>query len=175
MSIKSRYRTSNNKDTVQAHILQKQKESLSVSVDYHANVALLWLFFSVLCFYILLTEKEGYIAVCLVFLCFVMSFVDFLRRYLLFLQLRKIKYASETEMAIQCKDVRFIFHPVGKYTHVILSIILRDSSGNRFYYICPSENAPYDSNRKAIKIQFTEKTVKLKCYQNTNFIKTLPL
>ena len=155
--------------------MQKQKETLSVSVDDHAITVVLFLFFSIPGFYTVFIEKEGYLALCLVFLCFVMSFVDFLRRYLLFLQLRKIKYASETEMAIQCKDVRFIFHPVGKYTHVILCIILRDSSGNRFYYICPSENAPYDSNRKAIKIQFTEKTVKLKCYQNTNFIKTLPL
>ena len=175
MSLKPGNKNPKKKEISQAHILWLQKETLSSSTFKHFMGTL---FLAILLIYVLhltIIEHEGIWSTFFMLLIFMLVFVDFIRRYLILRRLNIINASSDYEITVQCKDVRFLLDPIGGTSGIILCVILRDQTGTPYYYIYPSEDAPFDNYRTLIKNKFTEKTVKLKCYQDTNFIKTLPL
>lgn len=177
MSLKSIRRAAKTPNKPQAHLLRYQKQAISIGISEQLKMAVImfamWLGTT---FVVLDSNKTSmWLAVTVAcFLIFLSYFIAVIRRILIFRQLDKIKYASEETVTVQCTKVRFLLHPVSKYTLLILCIILKDEHSNWFYYIYPLQTAPNDSSKKAIKEQLLGKTVKLICYRNTKFIKSLP-
>lgn len=113
---------------------------------------------------------HGLLAWC-AFLCF---FILFIRYFIIFRKVSKIKFTSEQCVSMYCKKITFILQPISKNASAILCIILKDKSGNKFYYVYPEKTAPSDLAKKHIKEQYIGKQVELICYKNTNIVKALP-
>ena len=93
----------------------------------------------------------------------------FLRRFIIYTKINKIKSMSEQTIEITCKKVSFLTQPISKHSSVIICIVLTDENGKKYYDIV---NGISDSAKKATKAELLNAKVTLNCYVNTNCVKT---
>ena len=116
----------------------------------------------------------GYFAASAFFCFFSFYMIGFIRSFRIHRALSKVQYASEESRTLHCCKCTFLFKPVSKHTSRIVCIILKDEQGNRFCYVYPEKEAPFDSAKKQLKARFVSQDLTLTCYQGTNLIKVLP-
>ena len=93
----------------------------------------------------------------------------FLRRFIIYTKINKIKFMSEQSIEITCKKLSFLTHPISKYYFVIICIILTDENGKKYYDIV---NGISDSTKKAMRAELLNVKFTLNCYTNTNCVRT---
>ena len=91
----------------------------------------------------------------------------FLRRFIIYTKINKIKSMSEQTIEITCKKVSFLTQPISKYSAVIICIVLTDENGKKYYDIV---NGISDSTKKATRAELLNAKVTLNCYVNTNCV-----
>ena len=93
----------------------------------------------------------------------------FLRRFIIYTKINKIRSMSEQTTKITCKKVSFLTHPISKHYFVIICIILTDENGKKYYDIV---NGISDSTKKAMRAELLNVKFTLNCYTNTNCVRT---
>ncbi|MBR4077132.1 MAG: hypothetical protein IKK17_00850 [Oscillospiraceae bacterium] len=116
----------------------------------------------------------GYFAASAFFCFFSFYMIGFIRSFRIHRALGKVQYASEESRTLHCCKCTFLFKSVSKHTSRIVCIIMKDEQGNRFCYVYPEKEAPFDSAKKQLKARFVNQDLTLTCYQGTNLIKVLP-
>ena len=91
----------------------------------------------------------------------------FLRRFIIYTKINKIKFMSEQSIEITCKKLSFLTHPISKHYFVIICIILTDENGKKYYNIV---NGISDNVKKATQAELLNAKVTLNCYVNTNCV-----
>ena len=91
----------------------------------------------------------------------------FLRRFIIYTKINKIKFISEQSIEITCKKLSFLTHPISKHYFVIICIILTDENGKKYYNIV---NGISDNAKKATQAELLNAKVTLNCYVNTNCV-----
>lgn len=169
MSKKSRERTERRYQEVQTgDILQTQKRIIQKAAFDRLAEALLFFVPAVM----ILVIAENWIGPFAAWACFAASavcFVMFLRRFLLSRKLTKIQFSSTEVVKVQCKRVRFMAHPAGKYSSNILCIIMETEEGKKYWLI--SHRIP-DGEKKSIRTQLLENEAELLCYCGSSIVRT---
>ena len=93
----------------------------------------------------------------------------FLRRFIIYTKINKIKSMSEQTIEITCKKVSFLTQPISKHFAVIICIVLTDENGKKYYDIV---NGISDSTKKATRAELLNVKITLNCYANTNCVRT---
>ena len=93
----------------------------------------------------------------------------FLRRFVIFKEIKKITSSSEQTIEITCKKVSFLTQPISRYSAVIICIVLTDENGKKYYDIV---NGISDSTKKATRAELLNVKITLNCYANTTCVKT---
>lgn len=105
-----------------------------------------------------------------IILCFSIVFAClFLRRFIIFTRINKIKSLSEQIIEITCKKVAFLTHPISRHHAVVICIILTDENGKKYYDVV---NGIPDIAIKGTRAELLNAKVSLNCYANTNCVKT---
>lgn len=102
------------------------------------------------------------VCITIVFVCL------FLRCYLIFSRINKIKFSANQTIEITCKKVRFLTRPISRYSSVIVCIILVDENGKKYYDVT---NEISDHVKKGTKKELLNAKVSLDCYENTNYVR----
>ena len=108
-------------------------------------------------------------------IAFIHCFVSFIRRLIIFKQLKRIQFSTEQSISIHCSKISCLYKPISRFFHSIICLIIIDERGNKFYYVYPENNSPSEFGQKHIKEYYLEKRLELKCYKNTNVIKMLSM
>jgi len=98
----------------------------------------------------------------------------FVRRLLIFCKIRKIKFSSEKTVYFYCKKVSFLLEANSKTSYIVSCIIFLDEGGNKYYYVYPNKDTPYNSDKNYIKEKYSGRELRLVCYKDTNVVKVLP-
>ncbi len=93
----------------------------------------------------------------------------FLRRFVIFIKINKIKSSSEQTIKITCKKVAFLTQPISRNSFVIICIVLTDENGKKYYDIV---NGISDIAKKRTRAELLNAKITLNCYANTKFVKT---
>ena len=96
----------------------------------------------------------------------------FLRRFIIYTKINKIKSMSEQTIEITCKKVSFLTQPISKHSAVITCIVLTDENGKKYYDIV---NGISDSTKKATRAELLNVKITLNCYANTNCVKYIQI
>ena len=91
----------------------------------------------------------------------------FLRRFIIYTKINKIRSMSEQTTEITCKKVSFLTQPISKHSAVIICIVLTDENGKKYYDIV---NGISDSTKKATRAELLNVKITLNCYVNTNCV-----
>ena len=91
----------------------------------------------------------------------------FLRRFIIYTKINKIKSMSEQTIEITCKKVSFLTQPISKHSAVIICIVLTDENGKKYYDIV---NGISDNAKKGTQAELLNAKVTLNCYVNTNCV-----
>lgn len=187
MSLKSAKETTQGKNT-KANPLPLQIQALkSAMIDYIA-LSVFFFAFAVIIFNIVftgvfvnrtaLTQYEGELLVvgCMLFGGLLFGFAA-ARRSAILKELKTVDGSAEYTVSIHCRKVSCIGQILSKRTAFVLGLVLTDENGNKFYYIFPQGSAPSDSAdakiEANIKKQYSESSVELICYHNTNIVKAI--
>ena len=169
MSKKSRERTERRNQQVQTgDILQTQKRIMQKAAFDRLGETLLFLAPAVM----VLMISENQIGLLVAAVCLAMStvcFVMFLRRFLLSWKIGRIQFSSSEAVTVRCRRVRFMMHPVGKYSADIICIIMETEEGRKYWFI---SNGIFDGEKKTIRTQLLENEAELHCYRGTNIVRT---
>ena len=178
MSVKSRNRYNKKQsEAVTRSPLLLQKQYLYAAMEEYAIASVISFFFVCLGIYHIFYEPTNFIAyfvAFIIFCFFAFSMIDFIRSFRIHRALGKVQYASEESRTLHCCKCTFLFKSVSKHTSRIVCIIMKDEQGNRFCYVYPEKEAPFDSAKKQLKAHFVDQDITLTCYQGTNLIKVLP-
>ena len=93
----------------------------------------------------------------------------FLRRFIIFAKINKIKVLSEQTIKITCKKVAFLTQPISRSSAEIICIVLTDENGKKYYAIV---NGISVSTKKAMRAELLNVKITLNCYANTNCVRT---
>ena len=178
MSVKSRNRYNKKQsEAVTRSPLLFQKQYLYAAMEEYAITCVIIFFFACLAVAVIFDEPTlfmGYLGPLFLLCFFSFYLINFIRSFRIHRALNKIQYASEESRSFHCCKCTFLFKSVSKFTSRIVCIIMKDEQGNRFYYVYPEKEAPFDSAKKQFKAHFVDQDITLTCYQGTNLIKVLP-
>ena len=177
MSKKSRKRKEGrNIDRSSSDVLSIQKQTMKEAFLAYLGAAIMFFVMALVVFVVgLLTEDAahskrivfGATPILLGFMIF-FAFL-FLRRFIIYTKINKIKSMSEQTIEITCKKVSFLTQPISQHYFVIICIILTDENGKKYYDIV---NGISDSTKKATRAELLNAKVTLNCYANTNCVRT---
>ena len=178
MSVKSRNRYNKKQsEAVPRSPLAFQKQYLYAAMMDYAITSVIFFFFACLTVAVIFDEPTlfmRYFGTSVFFCFFAFYMIGFIRSFRIHRALSKIQYASEESRSFHCCKCTFLFKSVSKFTSRIVCIIMKDEQGNRFYYVYPEKEAPFDSAKKQLKARFVNQDITLTCYQGTNLSKLLP-
>lgn len=182
MSLKSLKREAKKGTAVPNDLLQQQKEAIESSMlEFFGIAALFFLFFSITLLIDFLERSEQtqnggmFFGELIVFVIFDVFCVAALKRFWIFRKISKVKFSSEETVSVHCDKINFMYFPVSKGTSLIECVVLKDESGEKYYYIFPKKKRPFDNSKNRIKEKYLEKEIVIICYRNTNIIKILPI
>ena len=95
-----------------------------------------------------------------------------IRRHRLNTAIQKIDRTDETEICIHCTNVQFMTQRVGKYSSVIICIVLYDAKGNAFFYVYPKGDERTDFATETLKNSLVGFEITLACYTGTHIVKS---
>ncbi len=175
MSKKSRKRKEGrNIDRSSSDVLSIQKQTMKNAFLDYLGAAIMFFVMALIVFIVgLLTEDAAHskrivFGATPIILGFTIFFTFlFLRRFIIYTKINKIKSMSEQSIEITCKKLSFLTHPISKHYFVIICIILTDENGKKYYNIV---NGISDYAKKATKAELLNAKVTLNCYVNTNCV-----
>ena len=157
-------------------VLSMQKQTMKKAFLYYLGAKIMFFVMSLVVFVVGLLTDDSSHSKLIVFgatpsiLCFAIIFACFfLRRFIIFTKINKIKSLSEQTIEIACKKVSFLTQPISKHSAVIICIVLTDENGKKYYDIV---NGISDSTKKGTRAELLNAKVTLNCYANTNCVKT---
>ena len=95
-----------------------------------------------------------------------------IRRHRLNNAIQKIDSTDETEICIHCTKVQFMTQRVGKYSSVIICIVLYDAKGEAFFYVYPKADERTDYATETLKNSLVGFEITLACYTGTHIVKS---
>lgn len=95
-----------------------------------------------------------------------------IRRHRLNNAIQKIDSTDETEICIHCTKVQFMTQRVGKYSSVIICIVLYDAKGEAFFYVYPKGDERTDYATETLKNSLVGFEITLACYASTHIVKS---
>jgi hypothetical protein len=95
-----------------------------------------------------------------------------IRRHRLNNAIQKIDSTDETEICIHCTKVQFMTQRVGKYSSVIICIVLYDAKGEAFFYVYPKGDERTDYATETLKNSLVGFEITLACYTGTHIVKS---
>ncbi len=104
---------------------------------------------------------------------FIWISAEFVRSFRIYRVLNKISYSVEEPISIHCSKVSFICKLLHHHSSLIVSVIIKDENGNRFYYVYPENRLPSEFATKQIKKSLTDHDITIICYKGTNIVKAL--
>ena len=175
MSKKSRKRKEGrNIDRSSSDVLSIQKQTMKKAFLDYLGAAIMFFVMALVVFVVgLLTEDAAHskriiFGATPILLGFTIFFAFlFLRRFIIYTKINKIRSMSEQTTEITCKKVSFLTHPIFKHYFVIICIILTDENGKKYYDIV---NGISDSTKKATRAELLNVKINLNCYANTNCV-----
>ena len=180
MSVKSRKRhgqkQNNHSDD---SLLESQKQSIKATTTEYGTASIIFSFFVFVPLAFFWSEGTAsdpfglYVGFLFLICIWIFCLVLFIRSLRIKRELSKITCTTEEPVSIHCKKVSFLFKEVHG-TNFIVCIVMQDTNGNRFYYVYPENETPYNTVMKNIKISFTDRDLTLICYKDTNIVKALP-
>ena len=177
MSKKSRKRKEQRNIGQSIHdVLSMQKQTMQKAFLDYLGAAIMFFVMALVVFVVgLLTEDAAHskrivFGATPIILGFTIFFAFlFLRRFIIYTKINKIKSMREKTIEITCKKVSFLTQPISKHSAVIICIVLTDENGKKYYDIV---NGISDSTKKATRAELLNVKITLNCYANTNFVKT---
>ena len=177
MSKKSRARTHARKEKKPIpYCLDRQKLTTRQAALESRNMAL---FFLVSVFLLLvlglMAGEEGRIALWgLIVLVPVgtVYLIKAIRRHRLNRTIQRIPCSDVAETDIHCTKVRFMTQRVGKYSSVIICIVLYDAKGEAFFYVYPKGDERTDFATETLKNSLVGFEITLACYASTHIVKS---
>lgn len=177
MSKKSRQRKERrNTERSISDILSMQKQTMKKAFLDYLGASIMFFVMALVVFVVgLLTEdashsKQIVLGATPIILGFSIFFAfHFLRRFVIFKEIKKITSSSEKTIEITCKKVAFLTQPISRYSAVIICIVLTDENGKKYYDIV---KGIYNIAKKGLRAELLNAKVSLNCYANTNFVKT---
>ena len=165
-----------NIDRQAADVLSMQKQTMKRAFLDYLGAAIMFLVMVLIVFIVgLLTEDAAHskrivFGATPIILGFTIFFdFLFLRRFIIYTKINKIKSMSEQTIEITCKKVSFLTQPISKHSAVIICIVLTDENGKKYYDIV---NGISDSTKKATRAELLNAKITLDCYANTNCVRT---
>lgn len=166
---------SQNIDLSIPNVLSKQKQTMKKAFLGCLGVAIAFLVMALVVFVVGLLVDDASHSKRIVFgatpivLCFAIIFASlFLRRFVIFTRINKIKSLSEQTIEITCKKVAFLTQRISKNYAVIICIVLIDENGKKYYNIV---NGVFDRAKNEMRAELLNARVTLNCYANTNYVK----
>ena len=183
MSVKSRKRTERTQcKQAPSNPLPAQKQAIRRAMFQCLCAAVLFFLFAAAVILLSLfseapsSKETGFIISGMIcFSIFLYYIISFIRRFLIFQQLNKIKFSTEEAVCLSCKRLSFVFQPVSQFSSAVLCVVLVDESENKFYYVYPENSAPFDFAKKYIQEACIGKQLDIICYKETRIVKDLPL
>ncbi len=180
MSKKSRKRKERrNIDRSSSDVLLIQKQTMKKAFLDYLGAAIMFFVMALVVFVVgLLTEDAAHskriiFGATPILLGFIIFFAFlFLRRFIIYTKINKIRSMGEQTTEITCKKVSCLTHPISKHYFVIICIILTDENGKKYYNIV---NGISDNAKKGTRAELLNAKVTLNCYANTNYVKTYRL
>ena len=177
MSKKSRKRKERrNIDQSSSDVLSMQKQTMKKAFLDYLGATIMSFVMALVVFVVGLLTEDASHSKLIVFgatpgiLCFAIIFACFfLRRFMIFTKINKIKSLSEQTIEITCKKVAFLTQPISKHSAVIICIVLTDENGKKYYDIV---NGISDRVKKEMRAELLNAKVTLNCYANTTCVKT---
>ena len=175
MSKKSRKRKERRNIGQSIHdVLSMQKQTMKKAFLDYLGAAIMFFVMALVVFVVgLLTEdaahsKQIVFGATPIILGFTIFFAFlFLRRFIIYTKINKIKSMREQTIEITCKKVSFLTHPISQHYFVIICIILTDENGKKYYDIV---NGISDNAKKGTQAELLNAKVTLNCYVNTNCV-----
>ena len=93
-----------------------------------------------------------------------------IRRHRLDSELQRIPCSDVTETNIHCTKVQFMTQRVGKYSSVIMCMILYDENGEAFFYVYPKGDERTDYATETLKSSLVGFGITLACYSGTHIV-----
>ena len=177
MSKKSRKRKERRNIGQSIHdVLSIQKQTMKKAFLDYLGAAIMFFVMALVVFVVgLLTEDAAHskrivFGATLIILGFTIFFAFlFLRRFIIYTKINKIKSMSEQTIEITCKKVSFLTQPISKHFAVIICVVLTDENGKKYYDIV---NGISDITKKATRAELLNVKITLNCYANTNCVRT---
>ena len=155
--------------------LSRQKQTMKKAFLDYLGAAIMFFVMALVVFVVgLLTEDASHskriiFGATPIILGFTIFFVFlFLRRFLIFAKINKIKSLSEQTIKIICRKVAFLTQPISKHYAVIICIVLTDENGKKYYDVTNEISAHV---KKGTKKELLNAKVSLDCYENTNYVR----
>ena len=165
-----------NIDRSSLNLLSMQKQTMKRAFLDYLGAAIMFFVMALIVFIVgLLTEdvshsKQIIFGATPIILGFTIFFIfHFLRRFIIFAKINKIKDLSEQTIKITCKKVAFLTQPISRYSAVVICIVLTDENGKKYYDIL---NGISNIAKKGTRAELLNTKVSLNCYANTNCVKT---
>ena len=95
-----------------------------------------------------------------------------IRRHRLNNAIQKLDSTDATEIWIHCTKVQFIPQRAGKYSSVIICIVLYDEKGEAFFYVYPKGDERTDYATETLKNSLVGFEITLACYTGTHIAKS---
>ena len=158
-----------------SNVLSKQKQTMKKAFLGYLGVAIAFLVMALVVFVVGLlvddvshSKRIVFVATPIV-LCFAIIFAClFLRRFIIFTRINKIKSLSEQTIEITCKKVAFLTQQKSKNYAVIICIVLIDENGKKYYNIVDGGS---DRAKKEMRAELLNARVTLNCYADTDYVK----
>ena len=95
-----------------------------------------------------------------------------IRRHRLNSTIQRIPCSDVAETDIHCTKVQFMTQRVGKYSSVIICIVLYDAKGEAFFYVYPKGDERTDYATETLKNSLVGFEITLACYTGTHIVKS---
>ena len=95
-----------------------------------------------------------------------------MRRYRLDSEIQRIPCSDVTETDIHCTKVQFMTQRAGKYSSVIMCMILHNENGETFFYVYPKGDERTDYATETLKSSLVGFEITLACYSGTHIVKS---
>jgi hypothetical protein len=95
-----------------------------------------------------------------------------IRRHRLNRTIQRIPCSDVAETDIHCTKVQFMTQRVGKYSSVIICIVLYDAKGEAFFYVYPKGDERTDYATETLKNSLVGFEITLACYTGTHIVKS---
>ena len=95
-----------------------------------------------------------------------------IRRHRLNRTIQRIPCSDVAETDIHCTKVQFMTQRVGKYSSVIICIVLYDAKGKAFFYVYPKGDERTDYATETLKNSLVGFEITLTCYASTHILKS---